>query len=60
MKTRGILLLILSFYSVAIYAGELKLWYAKPARTWEEALPLGNAYMGANGLWRNRTGRITT
>ena len=47
MKTRGILLLILSFYSVAIYAGELKLWYAKPARTWEEALPLGNAYMGA-------------
>jgi alpha-L-fucosidase 2 len=26
---------------------ELKLWYAKPAKAWEEALPLGNAKTGA-------------
>jgi alpha-L-fucosidase 2 len=29
------------------YAAELKLWYEQPARTWEEALPLGNGRLGA-------------
>ncbi|TDH20095.1 glycoside hydrolase family 95 protein [Segetibacter sp. 3557_3] len=28
-------------------AGDLRLWYAKPAVAWEEALPLGNAKTGA-------------
>lgn len=28
-------------------AGELTLWYAKPATYWEEALPLGNGRLGA-------------
>lgn len=27
--------------------GPLRLWYAKPAATWQEALPVGNGYMGA-------------
>lgn len=26
---------------------ELKLWYEKPATQWEEALPIGNGYIGA-------------
>ena len=26
---------------------DLKLWFAQPARTWEEALPVGNGRMGA-------------
>jgi alpha-L-fucosidase 2 len=29
------------------YAAELKLWYEQPARTWEEALPIGNGRLGA-------------
>jgi alpha-L-fucosidase 2 len=28
-------------------ADDLKLWYAKPAEKWEEALPIGNGRMGA-------------
>ncbi|MFT3780595.1 MAG: glycoside hydrolase family 95 protein [Nibricoccus sp.] len=28
-------------------ASDLVLWYEKPAAKWEEALPLGNGYMGA-------------
>ncbi len=39
-------------------AGEMKLWYDKPATRWEqEALPIGNAYMGAmiyGGVLRER------
>lgn len=29
------------------YANNLKLWYTQPARTWVEALPIGNSRMGA-------------
>ena len=29
------------------YAGDLKLWYERPAGQWEEALPLGNGRLGA-------------
>ncbi len=37
---------LLSF-GKTLYAAELKLWYEQPARTWEEALPLGNGRLGA-------------
>jgi len=38
--------------TIVIFAGhahgsELKLWYGQPAKTWEEALPLGNGRLGA-------------
>ena len=29
------------------FANELRLWYKVPARTWVEALPVGNSHMGA-------------
>jgi alpha-L-fucosidase 2 len=34
-------------FGQTLYAAELKLWYEQPARTWEEALPLGNGRLGA-------------
>lgn len=37
--------LFLSFFFV-IRADDLKLWYKQPAKTWVEALPLGNSRMG--------------
>ncbi|MBE2214973.1 MAG: glycoside hydrolase family 95 protein [Opitutaceae bacterium] len=38
----------LSFSGVqAVVAGDLTLWYDKPAEKWTEALPVGNGYMGA-------------
>ena len=37
-------LLLLSSY---IYAGNLKLWYDRPASEWTEALPVGNSRLGA-------------
>ncbi|MEM5687414.1 glycoside hydrolase N-terminal domain-containing protein [Bacillus cereus] len=31
---------------------KLSLWYNEPAKDWEkQALPIGNGYMGWNGLW---------
>ena len=33
-------------YSLAVSAGDLKLWYSQPAETWTEALPLGNSRLG--------------
>ena len=42
---------ILSIFILAIsltsFANNLKLWYTEPARTWVEALPVGNSRMGA-------------
>ncbi|MBR2607007.1 MAG: glycoside hydrolase family 95 protein [Bacteroidaceae bacterium] len=32
---------------VVLFAEELRLWYTAPARTWVEALPIGNSHMGA-------------
>lgn len=32
---------------LTLWAGDLKLWYTKPAQTWVEALPLGNSRLGA-------------
>lgn len=40
----GTLLLLCS--SMA-WAGDLKLWYGRPARDWTEALPVGNSRLGA-------------
>ena len=40
----GVLLLLCSS---AAWAGELKLWYSKPAKDWTEALPVGNSRLGA-------------
>ncbi len=33
--------------SSVVFAEDLKLWYELPAKTWEEALPLGNGRLGA-------------
>lgn len=33
--------------SVFVKAHDLKLWYSRPAKVWVEALPLGNATLGA-------------
>ncbi len=42
------LLIFLVFdISVAQQEGNLKLWYAKPATVWNEALPIGNGRLGA-------------
>ena len=42
------LVVLLSVVSISIDAQEKPvLWYDKPARYWEEALPLGNGRLGA-------------
>ena len=46
MKTKIILLMFLTS-PFTIFAGNLKLWYNRPAGIWQEALPLGNGRMGA-------------
>ena len=33
-------------YSLVLSASDLKLWYSQPAKTWTEALPLGNSRLG--------------
>ncbi len=38
---------ILLFLSLTLRAGELKLYYKRPATSWVEALPVGNSRMGA-------------
>ena len=46
------LVVLLSVVSISIDAQEKPvLWYDKPARYWEEALPLGNGRLGAHGIW---------
>lgn len=47
MKTHSLLVGILLSFSLSIQAGDLKLWYKQPAKTWVEALPVGNSRMGA-------------
>ena len=47
MKNYTLLIGILLSFSLSIQAGDLKLWYKQPAKTWVEALPLGNSRMGA-------------
>ncbi len=33
--------------TMTVAAGDLKLWYSRPAQNWTEALPVGNSRMGA-------------
>ena len=51
-------LLAVLLMATAIHAAETKLWYDKPAATWEtEALPIGNGRLGAmvfGGVERER------
>ena len=44
---RFLILPVLLVFSAFTYAGNLKLWYNKPASEWTEALPLGNSRLGA-------------
>lgn len=41
------LLLFFAFAAKFVSAQNLKLWYDRPAKVWEEALPLGNSRLGA-------------
>src|SRR5437879_3863488 len=49
MKTAILPLTILLALVTQAWGAEsdLRLWYAQPAAKWEEALPIGNGYMGA-------------
>lgn len=38
--------IVMTMYSLAMFADDLKLWYRQPAQTWTEALPLGNSRLG--------------
>lgn len=40
------LFIVMTMYSLALFADDLKLWYSQPATTWTEALPLGNSRLG--------------
>lgn len=46
---KSLLLIVLFFPMVSLYAQEpLKLWYKTPSgKTWENALPIGNGFLGA-------------
>lgn len=44
---RFLILSVLLVFSAFTSAGNLKLWYNKPASEWTEALPLGNSRLGA-------------
>lgn len=46
MKKHILSLLVIAL-SLTSAANDLKLWYTEPARTWVEALPIGNSRMGA-------------
>lgn len=46
MRKQVFLLGLLLSLSFVIRANDLKLWYKQPAKTWVEALPLGNSRMG--------------
>lgn len=41
-----IIFIIMTMYSLTLFADDLKLWYSQPATTWTEALPLGNSRLG--------------
>ncbi len=43
----NLLVFLICSVSVAQQGGKLKLWYAKPATVWNEALPIGNGRLGA-------------
>lgn len=43
---KNLFTVLLCFICIHTYAQELKLWYDKPAKIWEETLPLGNGWIG--------------
>jgi alpha-L-fucosidase 2 len=47
LQTFSICLTLFYFGGRAIAADDLRLWYNKPANTWEEALPIGSGRLGA-------------
>ena len=47
MKLQNILILSLALLYSDLHAQSNRLWYTRPARVWEEALPLGNGRAGA-------------
>lgn len=47
MKNRFLFaIVVFVFGCTTVIADEMKLWYVEPARTWVEALPVGNSRMG--------------
>ena len=45
-------LLVIPFFSTSLLLGQnpsspLKIWFNKPAETWNDALPVGNGSLGA-------------
>lgn len=42
-----LLICMLSSYNVNAQSGKLKMWYDKPAKVWNEALPIGNGRIAA-------------
>ena len=44
---KNLLGILFLFWVCMAWAGELKLWYSKPAKDWTEALPVGNSRLGA-------------
>ena len=47
LRNRFALLFLMAVCSVAAMAQNHRLWYARPASHWLEALPVGNSHMGA-------------
>src|SRR4051812_10444980 len=50
MRMTGKLFLMIALitaYTAVVAQSDLKLWYNKPAATWNEALPIGNGRLGA-------------
>ena len=38
---------VMLLFTGKLYSSDVKLWYSRPAKTWVEALPLGNSRVGA-------------
>lgn len=47
IKRHWLIVSSLFMFSIMNAQNNLKLWYTQPAKVWEEALPLGNGYLGA-------------
>ena len=43
---KNLLIVFVFLLQVKVYAQDLKLWYDKPAKRWEETLPMGNGWIG--------------
>ena len=47
MQKRVLTIVLLAVTSIVATAQNHRLWYAKPASHWLEALPVGNSHLGA-------------